>query len=98
MKTLNFTSLLIAMFFSLVVIPANASSLPYEDYYSSYYGIGTDTIQSTPNMQLNEQLSYAGPFEDYYNKYYADLQAINSNRETDALIEDVTDPTNYFKW
>jgi len=98
MKTINFTSLLIAVFFSLGITPANATSLPYEDYYSSYYGIGVDSVQATPNIPSNDNSRYDGPFEDYYNKYYVDTQSINSNSEIDTLIEEVTDPTNYFKW
>lgn len=94
-------TLVVAVSFS----QANASGLTYdpsENYYSTYYGIGSQdsvstTAITTPTVQ--DSVADLGPHNGYYATYYGTgVEETSLTTEEIALNEEMANPLNYYNW
>ena len=87
---------IISALFTLIttVATTQVNAGPYGDYFETYYGVETNTEET----QAKTITKYEGVFSEYYNTFYTEKSAVQNKTDDTDLIEEMADPTNYFKW
>jgi len=114
MKTRYILPALLALSATVTSTQAMAEGMtydPYENYYSTYYGIG-EKSKATPAAvagKTQAEFSFNDPYADYYNTYYGMDGLLDQDEKVTATApkvdvadpkdySDMSDPTNYYKW
>ena len=108
MKNGYLIKVLIALLVVLPLSQANASGMKYdpiENYYNTYYGmdslVNVNDSAVAIKLEVTANTSAVDPYDTYYNTFYEmaeEVQATEAPKIEVNLMNEMSDPLNFYKW